>query len=244
MTVTWLWQHSSITTSCWQRGQRDLSDASGVIISICKWHLLCHADLILTHCCSWCLMMKLPSALPQTRPCDQRDLQHFVFICLCYGLRTVWLDCWAGLKLISLPLIPLVIKSNLWDSMGRVTYTAFGLIWELCQCTVGVSTAGLCTSYKYKINLLVLVLWNVWELKLFCVYTCFSFAWQDRKASGSNWNSIKDSNLKLLPPASSSETLKCRDIDAVFSLFTLSWRYLAWLSQSTDIIFNSGISHQ
>lgn len=57
-----------------------------------------------------------------------------------------------------------------WDSMGRVTYTAFGLIWELRQCTVGVSTAGPCTSFKCKINLLVLVLWNVWELKLFCVF--------------------------------------------------------------------------
>lgn len=72
----------------------------------------------------------------------------------------------------------------------------------------------------------------------FFVFLCssFSFAWQDRKASGSN--------LKLLPPISSPETLKCSDIFSVFSLFTLSWRYLAWLSQSTDIIFNSGLSHQ
>lgn len=83
MMVTWLWQRSSITTSCWQRRQRDLSDVSGVIISICKWHLLCHADLILTHCCSWCLMMKLPSALPQTTTWPAA---------LCVNLLVLWLE--------------------------------------------------------------------------------------------------------------------------------------------------------
>lgn len=37
----WLWQHSSSAASCWQRGQRDPSHASGVIISIADSDIYC-----------------------------------------------------------------------------------------------------------------------------------------------------------------------------------------------------------
>lgn len=66
-----------------------------------------------------------------------------------------------------------------------MTYIAFGLICELCQCPGSIWLDGPRTNFKCTINLFVLVLRNVGKSKLFVsVHPCFSFSRQDWKASG------------------------------------------------------------
>lgn len=123
VTVTWLWQHNSTAASCRQRGQRDPKPCLGCNnVYYLMWHLLCYADLTLTHCCSWCRMMKLQSSLPRIRLGDQRDLRHFVFVYFCNDWKAACLKCRLG------PKIDLPAHHPPNDSSGILTCIAF-LAW-------------------------------------------------------------------------------------------------------------------
>lgn len=179
---------TALRTWCWQRGQHDLSSASGAVISIIENGSYC-VTLI------WSVVNTLLFLVSDNEinkvPTSHQTVWStwpaaLCIILLCNDSRTDWLESRVWPQLIYLPFNPQGY-SRWFLGTPQEEWLTLSLTW-LVNCVSALGVSAVCWNlHKFHFYLLVLVLWNVCEPKPFIsFYTCFSFSWRDRKASGTD----------------------------------------------------------